>query len=69
MMPLTPLVCPLNLRQGLISRVFCVTAAGKDIVFLGIATTTTLSQLSSATDYAITHQEPCLLGSDIGDTL
>jgi hypothetical protein len=69
MTPLTLLVCPSNVRQGLIDRVSCVTAAGKDIVFPGIATTTTHSQLSSAIIYAITHQETRSLGSDVGDTL
>jgi hypothetical protein len=69
MTPLTLSVCPSNLRQGVIVPVSCVTAAGKVIVFPGIATTTTFFQLSSAAIYAITHQEMCLLGSDVGDTL
>jgi hypothetical protein len=66
---MTQLACPSNLRQGRIARVSCAAAAGTDIVFPGIATTTTLSQLSSATIYAIAHQEMCLLWSDVGDTL
>jgi hypothetical protein len=57
MTPATTLVCPSNLWQGFIARFSSVTAAGKDIAFLGIATTTTPFQLWSATIYAITHQE------------
>jgi len=69
MTPTTNLVCPSNLWQGLIARVSSGAAAGKDIVFPGIATTTTPSQLSSDTIYAITHQEIRLPGSEVGDAL
>src|ERR1700710_2290172 len=58
-------VCPSNLPQGLITRVTCATAAGKDIVLQ----LPQHCQLSSATIYAITHQEMPLLGSNVRDTL
>src|ERR1700709_1338199 len=61
----TSWVCPSNFPQGLITRVTCVTPAGKDIVLR----LSQHCQLSSATIYAITHQERRLLGSDVRNTL